>query len=405
MDLIRINDVVDNFGISSRTLRYYEEMGLLWSSHPDNKSQRYYDANALERLKQIIVLRKLQIPVKDIVTIFKSENMAALIQAFVDKLESLDTEISALSELRRLVDDFLHKMLISGVKKISAITLLYEEIEKRLATVEKNEPVTFEKLSKISREALKLHDVRVIRLPPMRVLTSRLKTGQAEGLDENLFEKYGFMPDPGFRNCFFRKEPSGEWVMLIKISQDYENATAYIDEDFPGGLYAIATSFMADMDDTFILLREYINRSDNYESDTDAEGKLLRDEMIEEILPWDIVNKFNQYQQDVFVPIKISDNKNKEKSTMENVKFLCQSCASPLSKPEDFGTKADGSKSSDYCSACYENGTLYGSEDMKMEEMIEICVPYAVKAGKYKDDNEARTAMLEFFPKLKRWAK
>lgn len=307
MDLIRINEVVDNFGVSSRTLRYYEEMGLLWSSHPDNKSQRYYDTNALERLKQIIVLRKLQIPVKDIVAIFKSENTAALIQTFMDKLESLDTEISALSELRRLVDDFLHKMLMRGIKKISAITLLYEETEKRLATVEKSEPVTFEKLSEISREALRLHDVRVIRLPPMRVLTSRLKTGQVEGLDENLFAKYGFMPDPGLRNCFFKKESNGEWIMLMKIPNDYENATAYIDEDFPGGLFAITSSFMADMDDTFILIRDWINRSDKYELDVDAEGTLQRDEMIEEILPWDIVGKFKQYQQDVFVPIKIKN--------------------------------------------------------------------------------------------------
>jgi hypothetical protein len=85
------------------------------------------------KTSSIIVLRKLQIPIKDIVAIFKSENMAALIQAFVDKLESLDTEISALSELRQLVDDFLHKMLMSGIKKIFAITLLYEETEKRLA--------------------------------------------------------------------------------------------------------------------------------------------------------------------------------------------------------------------------------------------------------------------------------
>ena len=74
MDLIRINEVVDSFGVSSRTLRYYEEVGLLWSSHPDNKTQRYYDTAALERLKQIIILRKLQIPVKDIVKIFKSES-------------------------------------------------------------------------------------------------------------------------------------------------------------------------------------------------------------------------------------------------------------------------------------------------------------------------------------------
>jgi hypothetical protein len=42
---------------------------------------------------------------------------------------------------------------------------------------------------------------------------------------------------------------------------------------------------------------------------------------------------------------------------------------------------------------------------MKMEEMIEICVPYAVQTGKYKNDNEARIAMQELFPKLKRWAK
>ena len=205
LELIRINEVVESFGISSRTLRYYEEMGLLWSNHPDYKTQRYYDTAALERLKQIIILRKLQIPVKDMVLIFKSENTTTLIQAFVDKLESLDTEISALSELRHLVDDFLHKMLMSGIKKISAITLLYEETEKRLATVERNETVTFEKLSEISREALRLHDVRTIRLPPMRFLTSRLKTGQIENLDgkmENLFVKFGFTPSPGLRNCF-----------------------------------------------------------------------------------------------------------------------------------------------------------------------------------------------------------
>ena len=151
MDLIRINDVVDNFGVSSRTLRYYEEVGLLWSSHPDNKAQRYYDDDALERLKQIIILRKLQIPIKDIIEIFKSESTAALIQSFVDKLESLDTKITALSELRRLVDDFLHKMLMSGIKKISAITLLYEETEKRLATVDKDDEITFERLEKTSR--------------------------------------------------------------------------------------------------------------------------------------------------------------------------------------------------------------------------------------------------------------
>ncbi|MDR2589688.1 MAG: MerR family transcriptional regulator [Oscillospiraceae bacterium] len=307
MDLIRINDVVDSFGISSRTLRYYEEMGLLWSNHPDNKAQRYYDTAALERLKQIIVLRKLQIPVKDIVTIFKSESMAALIQAFVDKLESLDTEISALSELRQLVDDFLYKIQMSGIKKISAITLLYEETEKRLATIKKDESITFEKLSEVSREALRLHDIRIIRLPEMRVLTSRHKTGKVENLGEvdmqNLFSIYGFVPSPGMRDCFMRNESRDEWVILIKIPNDYNNETIYLDETLPGGLYAVAATFFESMDDTFILLREWVHNNGDFDLDKN------RPEMIEEILPWDIANRFNKYQQDIFIPMVLKNGK------------------------------------------------------------------------------------------------
>jgi hypothetical protein len=84
-------------------------------------------------------------------------------------------------------------MLANGIKKISAITLLYEETEKRLAVADINEPITFEKLAEASREASKLNDIRIIRLPSMRVITSRHKTGEIENLDEdkmqNLFAK------------------------------------------------------------------------------------------------------------------------------------------------------------------------------------------------------------------------
>ena len=306
MDLIRINEVVDSFGVSSRTLRYYEEVGLLWSSHPDNKTQRYYDATALERLTQIIVLRKLQITVKDIVKIFKSDNMAALIQAFVDKLETLETEITALSKLRKLVDEFLQMMLMNGIKKISAITLLYEETEKRLAMTEINEPITFDKLAETSRKASKLNDIRIIRLPPMRVITSRHKTGEAENLDgdkmQNLFAGYGFVPIPGLRDCFMRRESSDEWVMLMQIPDDYENETVYMDENLSGGLYAIASTFFENMDDTFALLKEWVCNSDDFEPDTE------RSEMLEEIMPWDMVKKLNKWQQDIFIPMRIKKN-------------------------------------------------------------------------------------------------
>ena len=304
MELIRINQVVLSFGVSSRTLRYYEEKGLLWSHHPDNTAIRHYDASALERLKQIIILRKLQIPIKDIVAIFESKDMVVLIQSFVKKLDALDEEITALAELKGLVDDFLNKMLTSGIKKISAITLLYEETEKRLATTAKeDEGISFEKLSQVSRKASKLSDVRVIRLPAMRMLTTRLKAGEIESLaaDEmlpNPFKEYGFVPRPAFHNFFFQQEDCGQWIVMIKIPLDYENETPYMDKHFEGGLYAASSSFMDDMADTFGLLRDWVAQSDTFEG---RDGK----EVAEEIAPRDIAAKLGLYQYDMYVPIKM----------------------------------------------------------------------------------------------------
>ncbi|MDR1689921.1 MAG: MerR family transcriptional regulator [Clostridiales bacterium] len=310
MELIRINEAVENFGVSSRTLRYYEEAGLLWSAHPDNKTQRYYDAAALERLKQIIVLRKFQIPVKDIAKLFESENTAELIKVFVNKLESLDTEISALSQLRKLVDEFLHKMLMSGIKKISAITLLYEETEKRLALAENAEEITFEKLSRVSRKTLRLHDVRLIRLPAMRVLTSRYKTGESVNFGEipmqSVFSAYSFTPNPGMREAFMRKEAADEWIMLMKIPDDFNNYTVFTDETLPGGLYAVSSAFFENMDDTFVLLREWVNNSGDFTPDNS------RAEMLEEIMPWDIAENFKRYQQDIFIPVSLKQFTKKE---------------------------------------------------------------------------------------------
>ena len=51
---------------------------------------------------------------------------------------------------------------------------------------------------------------------------------------------------------------------------------------------------------------------------------------------------------------------------MESEK-LCQSCSTPLTKLEDFGTEADGSKSMDYCCSCYNDGILYGGDNRRKD--------------------------------------
>lgn len=83
--------------------------------------------------------------------------------------------------------------------------------------------------------------------------------------------------------------------------------------------------------------------------------------------------------------------------------LICQSCEMPLTEEKLFGTNRDGSKNEDYCIYCFENGEFHTDETM--EEMIESCIKPCLEHGVYPDAGTARAAMLESFPKLKRWQK
>ena len=63
-----IKEVEDLLSISSRTLRFYEKMGLI---NPDRDSNVYrnYSEQDVTKLKQIRYLRDLDIPIESIVDI------------------------------------------------------------------------------------------------------------------------------------------------------------------------------------------------------------------------------------------------------------------------------------------------------------------------------------------------
>lgn len=78
---------------------------------------------------------------------------------------------------------------------------------------------------------------------------------------------------------------------------------------------------------------------------------------------------------------------------------ICQSCAMPMTKEEEFGTNVDGSKNEDYCCYCMKQGSF--TADCTMDEMINFC---ASVPGVFQDKELAKKQMKEYFPKLKRWA-
>src|SRR5690625_7636551 len=57
-----IREVMHVTGLTSRTLRYYDEIGLLAPSSTGPGGLRRYDEAGLERLQQILLWRALRVP-------------------------------------------------------------------------------------------------------------------------------------------------------------------------------------------------------------------------------------------------------------------------------------------------------------------------------------------------------
>ena len=86
MELRTISQISKIFNLSTRALRYYEQIGLIQSEKKEDYAYRVYSEDMVRRLQQIIILRKLRIPLKQIAEILQSENTAVIIDTFQKNL-------------------------------------------------------------------------------------------------------------------------------------------------------------------------------------------------------------------------------------------------------------------------------------------------------------------------------
>jgi len=110
MDLQTVSDISKKYNISTRMLRYYEQNGLISSRRMEGYSYRVYGESAVKRLQQVIILRKLQIPVKQIRTIVNNPDTETVIEIFKKNIQELDSEATALSTIRRILDSFVNEL-------------------------------------------------------------------------------------------------------------------------------------------------------------------------------------------------------------------------------------------------------------------------------------------------------
>ena len=109
--------------------------------------------------------------------------MSTVVKVFVNRIDEIEEEISALTELKQIVNEFLQAMMKSGITKISALPLLYEEMDKHLDAINKQNQQNshYQKLSEISDRLTREPNIRILELPEMRMLTSiRTDSGQSD---------------------------------------------------------------------------------------------------------------------------------------------------------------------------------------------------------------------------------
>ena len=81
--------------------------------------------------------------------------------------------------------------------------------------------------------------------------------------------------------------------------------------------------------------------------------------------------------------------------------MFCQSCTMPIDNINDRGTEKDGSKSSEYCKYCYQQGAFI-NPDMTMEQMRSFL---ATQMQKMNIQTDIIQKSLDILPYLKRWQK
>jgi hypothetical protein len=80
---------------------------------------------------------------------------------------------------------------------------------------------------------------------------------------------------------------------------------------------------------------------------------------------------------------------------------FCQSCGMPMKKdPQGGGTNSDGSKNSDYCSYCYEDGMFTSPEIDTPQKMQQFCIKKMKEMGM---PGFVACFFTRSIPKLKRW--
>jgi len=291
MELQTISQVSKMFGISTRMLRYYEQIGLIKSFRKEENAYRVYDGATLQQLQQIIIFRKLRLSVKQITFILNNPDSRKIVDIFMQNIKELDSEIKALSAIKKILTRLADELLKHDNIRINTDLLKEPSVISIVETLSFTnnhikELIPTDDLNHVAIHTQKHTDVRVIYVPPMAVATSYVRGGGCEGKartaikrfakEHNLFD---IKPDARCFGIGCDDVDLGDgghywrYEFCISIPDDMYVPEPYVKKNFTGGLYAaypVSPSNGSDWDESWGVVMTWLAQNGKYVADYEA---------------------------------------------------------------------------------------------------------------------------------------
>ena len=113
--MYKISEIASLFGVTTKTLKYYDEIGLLMPNYRDkNTGYRFYSDRDISKMNDILTLKSSGFELSQIIGYFDDSYVpGTLLEALIKKRELLDRQIEILSDFQ----------ITPGIYEVKEITI------------------------------------------------------------------------------------------------------------------------------------------------------------------------------------------------------------------------------------------------------------------------------------------
>jgi DNA-binding transcriptional MerR regulator len=141
-----VKQLAKSAGVTPRTLHFYDEIGLLKPSRMGDNGYRYYDEEATLRMQQILLYRKMELPLEEIKRIMGRRDFD-VVTALEQHRQELLKKIGQLEEMKKTVDE----------------TILFMKGEKKMTVDELFSGFSEEQQAEYEKEAAQMYDPQIVK--------------------------------------------------------------------------------------------------------------------------------------------------------------------------------------------------------------------------------------------------